>query len=351
MPLLYLGHFSLQSLISRALKSLSHLINKMWSPKWHRNYGGRKGCSTLPYIQVFGLHIIDSEWTINSFHHIRHRRDHIFPISDVLLRVFELHCNCRYARSRFRCKSKHQIRNKGSRTYNIHFIKASGTLFWQITNQTLNVAINFSNANKSNSISGRDLMKSYLLAVSASCSVALGLRSLVPRLKSLSPNTRTILSRLVPFSAVASASALNVVLMRYGEIRDGIDVFPARPAPHDNLTPSDEQRDTRETLGKSRKAAAIAVAETAISRVINCTPIMAMTPLIYYRLQGTKFLRAHPSIAWPVNLALIYFTSIISLPFSLGVFPQRQSISIDRLEERFREAHPRTKTVEFNRGM
>ncbi|CAI7596507.1 unnamed protein product [Penicillium crustosum] len=228
---------------------------------------------------------------------------------------------------------------------------ASGTLFWQITNQTLNVAINFSNANKSNSISRRDLMKSYLLAVSASCSVALGLRSLVPRLKSLSPSTRTILSRLVPFSAVASASALNVVLMRYGEIRDGIDVFPARPATHDNLTPNDEQRDKRETLGKSRKAAAIAVAETAVSRVINCTPIMAMTPLIYYRLQGTKFLRAHPSIAWPVNLALIYFTSIITLPFSLGVFPQRQSISIDRLEERFREAHPHTKIVEFNRGM
>lgn len=69
------------------------------------------------------------------------------------------------------------------------------------------------------------MMQSYLVAVSASCPVALGLHSLVPRLRSLSPNMRTILSRLMPFSAVASATALNVLLMRYGEIRDGIDAF------------------------------------------------------------------------------------------------------------------------------
>ena len=194
------------------------------------------------------------------------------------------------------------------------------------------------------------MIKSYLVAVSASCSVALGLHSLVPRLKSLSPNTRTILSRLVPFSAVASATALNVLLMRYGEIRDGIDIFPAKSAPQDNLAP-DNESDTRKSLGKSRRTAAIAVGETAISRVINCTPIMAVTPLIYYRLQKTKFLRARPQISLPVNLALIFSTSIISLPFSLGVFPQRQLINVDRLEEKFREAHPDVKTVEFNRGI
>lgn len=194
-------------------------------------------------------------------------------------------------------------------------------------------------------------MQSYLAAVSTSCSVALGLHSLVPRLKSLSPNTRTILSRLVPFSAVASATALNVLLMRYGEIRGGIDVFPARPTSHNSFTPSNEQKDTQQSLGKSRNAAAIAVGETAVSRVINCTPIMAMTPLVYYRLQKTKFLRTRPRIALPVSLALIFSTSLICLPFSLGVFPQRQSISVDYLEEGLRESHPDTSTVEFNRGI
>lgn len=199
-------------------------------------------------------------------------------------------------------------------------------------------------------------MQSYLVAVSTSCSVALGLHSLVPRLKSLSPNTRTILSRLVPFSAVASATALNVLIMRYGEICDGIDVFPARPVrvPQDSFTPdSNEQRDTdtQQSLGKSRNTAAIAVGETAVSRVINCTPIMAMTPLVYYRLQKTKFLRTRPRIARSVNLALIFSTSLVCLLFPLGVFPQRQAISVDCLEERLRQSHPDINTVEFNRGL
>lgn len=127
------------------------------------------------------------------------------------------------------------------------------------------------------------------MAVSASCSVALGLHSLVPRIQSLSSNTRTILSCLIPFSAAASATALNVLLMRYGEIRDGIDVLPARSTPQDNSTPGNEQRDdTRESLGHSRTAAAIAVGQTAISRVVNCIPTMAMTPLVYYRLQKNQ---------------------------------------------------------------
>ena len=56
--------------------------------------------------------------------------------------------------------------------------------------------------------------------------MALGLNALVPRLKRVSPATKTILTRLVPFAAVASAGALNVFLMRGEEIRLGIDVYP-----------------------------------------------------------------------------------------------------------------------------
>ncbi|CAI0650292.1 unnamed protein product, partial [Colletotrichum noveboracense] len=72
----------------------------------------------------------------------------------------------------------------------------------------------------------RKLGESYAMAVSVSCGVAVGLNKLVPRLRSLSPATRTTLTRLVPFAAVASAGALNVLLMRGEEIRKGIDVFP-----------------------------------------------------------------------------------------------------------------------------
>ncbi|KAH8167096.1 hypothetical protein CIB48_g1148 [Xylaria polymorpha] len=102
----------------------------------------------------------------------------------------------------------------------------TGTILWQIGNQSLNVAINNANANKSTPLSYSKLAQSYFLAVGASCSVAVGLNSLVPRLKRVSPSTKLILGRLVPFAAVASAGFLNVFLMRGEEMRVGIDVYP-----------------------------------------------------------------------------------------------------------------------------
>jgi hypothetical protein len=122
----------------------------------------------------------------------------------------------------------------------------------------------------------------------------------VPRLKSLSPNARMIAGRLVPFAAVASAGVLNVFLMRGEEIRKGIDVYPV-------LT--EEEQHKVETgqlevkpLGKSKKAATLAVGETAVSRVLNSTPIMVLPPLILVRLQQTEWLKQRPKMVTPVNL-------------------------------------------------
>lgn len=138
--------------------------------------------------------------------------------------------------------------------------------------------------------------KSYALAVSASCGVALGLNAIVPRLTRVKPATRVALGRLIPFAAVVSAGVVNVFLMRSEEIRQGIDVFPARTK--DEI----EQGKQSESLGKSRKAATIAVAETALSRVTNATPVMVIPPLILLRLQKRHWLQARPKLVLPVNL-------------------------------------------------
>ncbi|KAI9781573.1 MAG: putative alpha-isopropylmalate carrier [Peltula sp. TS41687] len=225
----------------------------------------------------------------------------------------------------------------------------TGTLLWQITNQSLNVAINHANANKSTPLSPSALFNSYLLAVSASCSVALGLNSLVPRMTRLSPNARLIFSRLVPFAAVASAGALNVFLMRGEEIRRGIDVYPVLSA-EERL---ERERDGQEvrSLGKSKKAAMLAVGETALSRVLNATPIMVIPPLVLVRLQQTEWLKSRPRLTLPVNLGLILTTSIFALPLALAAFPQRQAVSARRLEESFWDKAGEDGKVEFNRGI
>jgi len=100
-----------------------------------------------------------------------------------------------------------------------------GIVGWQVFNQSLNVAFNTANGNKSSPMSTEVMIKSYLSAVGASCSVALGLNAIVPRLK-VTPSTRQILGRLIPFAAVATAAGLNTYLMRRDEIVKGIDVRP-----------------------------------------------------------------------------------------------------------------------------
>lgn len=150
-----------------------------------------------------------------------------------------------------------------------------GTLFWQVANQSLNVAINTANANKSHPLLTTQIATNYAMAVTASCSVALGLNSIVPKLRGLNPLTRMILGRLVPFAAVVSAGVINVFLMRSEEIKKGISVYTK----------------DGEEMGSSKTAAWYAVGETAASRVINATPIMVIPPLILVKLQKLRFFK------------------------------------------------------------
>ena len=179
--------------------------------------------------------------------------------------------------------------------------------------------------------------------------MALGLNAVVPRLKNISPNTKLILGRLVPFAAVSSASALNVFLMRGAEIRQGIDVYPVLPEAEKKKR--EETGEPVESLGKSKKAATLAVGETAISRVLNATPIMVLPPLVLVRLEKTAWLKARPRMVLPVNLGLILATSLFALPLALAAFPQRQSIKAHSLEEEFWDRGGQDGLVEFNRGL
>lgn len=230
--------------------------------------------------------------------------------------------------------------------------QTGGTIAWQVTNQSLNVAINSSNANKSNPLSYTKLAQSYVLAVAASCGVAVGLNSLVPRLRNVSPQTRLVLGRLVPFAAVASAGALNVFVMRGDEMRTGINVYPVlSDADKARLAAEGRAESDVAPLGRSRKAATLAVAETALSRVLNSSPIMVIPPLILVRLQRTEWLQKNPRYTLPVNLGLILATSFAVLPLALAAFPQRQSISADSLEPEFHGRGGDRGLVVFNRGI
>ena len=210
-------------------------------------------------------------------------------------------------------------------------LSTTGTIFWQWANQSLNVAVNYANANKSSPISTAELMKSYAIAVASSVSLAVGLKPLVMNRKSLAPSTKAVLLRLVPFAAVVSAGLVNVGVMRSQEIIKGITVRDV---------------ETNEDLGNSRRAAIKAVAETGLSRAINATPIMVFPALALYKLQQGPLKGKSNKFVNLVNLGLIASTSFLVLPFALAVFPQRTVVSGDKLGPQF---HGRR--VWFNRGV
>jgi sideroflexin-5 len=130
-----------------------------------------------------------------------------------------------------------------------------------------------------------------------------------------------------------------VFLMRIEEIYHGIQVVD-----HDGTI-----------LGNSKKAGFLAVSETAASRALNATPVMAIPPLLLLRLQRTAWLKRHPRMTIPVNLALILGVSLVALPCAIGAFPQRQRIHVSKLEPQFQDREDKKgekfEYVWFNRGV
>ena len=92
--------------------------------------------------------------------------------------------------------------------------------------------------------------------------------------------------------------------MRGEEIRQGIDVFPTLSK--EEKVRKEKDGSQVQSLGKSKKAATLAVGETALSRVLNSTPIMVLPPLVLVRLQQTEWLRQRPRMTLPVNLGTQY---------------------------------------------
>ncbi|KAL1925593.1 uncharacterized protein VTP21DRAFT_476 [Calcarisporiella thermophila] len=212
-------------------------------------------------------------------------------------------------------------------------------IFWQWANQSVNVAINFANANKTTEMSLKETGIAYAAAVTTSCGLAVGLNQAVPRLRKISPTVRGVLTRLVPFVAVAAAGTVNVYLMRWKELRDGIDVLDAQG----------------QSLGRSQKAGSSAVGQVAISRVLTSMPALLIPPLIMGQLERTRFIRNRPYLATPINFGVIGLTLMTALPMAIAVFPQRATVPVTSLEERFHHlkdslGRPVT-TVTYNKGL
>ncbi|KAN0060021.1 Sideroflexin FSF1 [Thecaphora frezii] len=215
-------------------------------------------------------------------------------------------------------------------------------VFWQWINQSLNVAVNYSNANKSVPMDMREVATAYAAATTSAVGIAVGLTHLVPRLR-VGVATKTALSKLVPFASVASAGIVNISCMRWKEIKDGVSVFRR------------DQEGNRVKVGDSPAAGKRAVAMTAASRILTNIPTLILPPLALAYLQRKRIVPTAGLWARATDLTLIGTSLLVFLPPAIATFPQVATVSPARLEPRFHhlqndDSSP-VQTLEFNKGL
>jgi len=185
-------------------------------------------------------------------------------------------------------------------------------VFTQWLNQTYNVLNNYVNRAGAQ-VDWSALLTSYGLAVTASCSIALGAGRLMKAVPALS-----VMGPFVPYLAVISAGSANLSFTRMDEWRGkGVRVCDG------------EGKD----LGYSLKAGQTAVLQTVLSR--SCfLPIAPMVMPVLAMKALKPFLTTKP-LAIAAELVLITVCISGMLPVALSILPQTMEIDTSKLEPEF----------------
>ncbi|KAE8285672.1 Sideroflexin-5 [Larimichthys crocea] len=208
------------------------------------------------------------------------------------------------------------------------------TIIWQWLNQSHNACVNYANRNATKPMPTSKFLQGYVGAVTSAVSIAVGLNVLIQKANKLSPATRMIVQRFVPFPAVASANICNVGLMRHNELSEGIDVLD----------------DNGNVVGSSKIAARHAIMETAFTRVVLPMPIFVLPPIIMSYLERLRFLQRNRRLLLPIHSFVCLVTFGLSLPVAISLFPQMSQIEVSCLEPEIAMATD-CKVVTYNKGL
>ncbi|OXA60392.1 Sideroflexin-1 [Folsomia candida] len=197
-------------------------------------------------------------------------------------------------------------------------------LFWQWFNQSFNAMVNYCNRSGTEELGNSQIMKTYAAATSGAIFTA---------------RFPPVVGRLVPFTAIAAANAVNLPLSRQNEIKHGMKIMDANGV----------------TLGYSSTTAKIGISQVVLSRILMAVPSMVTIPLFMNRLERSGFLKRYPRFPLPFQVAACGAILTFSTPFCCAIFPQISSISVSWLEPELQEklkamANPPTK-VYYNKGL
>uniref|UniRef100_A0A3Q4N4I8 Sidoreflexin n=1 Tax=Neolamprologus brichardi TaxID=32507 RepID=A0A3Q4N4I8_NEOBR len=197
-------------------------------------------------------------------------------------------------------------------------------VFWQWVNQSFNAVVNYTNRSGDAPMTVNQLGAAYVSATTGAVVTALGLKSLATRLP-------PIISRFVPFCAVAAANCINIPFMRQRELKYGIPV-------------TDENGNR---LGESPNAARQAIVQVVVSRIGMAMP--AMAPLCFMEFSGWL---GSPFFCL---FCIVFIRCLTWLPFNDAGPSLCSAMSVSGLEEdlqeRIRKTSPHITTVYFNKGL
>ncbi|GMT14677.1 hypothetical protein PFISCL1PPCAC_5974, partial [Pristionchus fissidentatus] len=220
------------------------------------------------------------------------------------------------------------ILNGGLLTFRSSF---PSVVFWHWLNQSFNAVVNYTNRS-GDGASNKRLLTSYVCATTGAVSTALFLNSMVK-------NASGIGARLIPFSAVALANAINIPLMRSKELQYGVVL----------------RDDDGNEVGKSTFAAKMAISQVVLSRIAMAASTMVTVPLLMKLIEKRKWYMSRKWLAAPIQTLIAGLTLTISTPLGCAFFEQNASIDVFRLEDDVRqkiEARPNPpKVVYYNKGL
>ena len=273
-------------------------------------------------------------------------------------------------------------------------LKSTGAqLLLQWINQSYMALLNYSNRNASRD--GPELrsraMQAYVCATAASFVAAVGFGRLAKR------STGVLAQKLVPMTAVAVSTCINVPIMRSSELSTGISVSVGGSAPPQRsaqsagsagapsvaaaavasaaaaaggtttttttITTTSSSSSSSAPMASptvvptpSKTAAQIAVGSVCLSRVVNASADLIFPPLMVAAAQRRGYAWASSTrVLIPVYLVTCFCTIAVSTPITCAILPQRLGVPVRWLEKEVREeikrADPSAEYAYINKGL
>ncbi len=209
-------------------------------------------------------------------------------------------------------------------------------VFWQWANQSYNAGFNYANRNATVPMDTAALALSYGVATGTACGMSFGLGRVVQRLQrsvggasaELAPHQQPLglrlLSRGLPWLAVATAGVANVLAMRYKEGLEGITVYDQAGAP----------------MGTSVAAGRACLTQVALTRAALPVPILLIPPFVLDAIRshtplGPLMARSLPA-RFTVEMTVLAAFLQCALAPAVALFPPQGSMAAAEMEPQFR---------------